>query len=203
MSELFAISQKTWPEEVFVEPSRLETGIWGNPEGDIQAAYCADTFPKIRTFTHDGQLFTNCGGCAEESMGCYPLIPESDYNGPEPRQYTYESKASIYHGQKFRLGPKVKFTVRARSLDEWTNLLCRRYAHGGYFAAGKTYRDVLVQFLERERTPEAERTAIEAELARTDLPETQTEMLERLRIAARDRHTRGKPTELQLTLTGV
>ena len=40
---------------------RFSSGLWRVPEGDIAAAYCADTFPKIKVFTHEGRLFTNCG----------------------------------------------------------------------------------------------------------------------------------------------
>lgn len=54
-------------------------------EGDISAAYCADTFPKIKVFTREGRLFTNCG-CnylkyfAAEVNSC-PLIPPDEYRG--------------------------------------------------------------------------------------------------------------------------
>jgi hypothetical protein len=52
MNELALVTEaKQWPEEIFVEPWRLATGIWGEREGDIAAAYCADTFPKIKTFS--------------------------------------------------------------------------------------------------------------------------------------------------------
>src|SRR4051812_37078364 len=58
---------KQWPDEIFVEPSRLATGIWGEREGDIAAAYCADTFPKIKTFSHEGQLYVNTGTATKTS----------------------------------------------------------------------------------------------------------------------------------------
>ncbi len=180
MSELIKAAQRAWPAEILVEPARLEMPIWGRSEGDICAAYCADKFPKVKTFLHDGQLFTNCGGLAEESMQCYPLIPETDYQGPEPRQYSYEGRAVTYKGRSFKLGPQVKFTVRPRTLEEWTDLLRRQYAHGGYFASGKTYHEVLHYFLESWRTSEEEKKAIHVELTQPNPPLTQKEMLGRL-----------------------
>jgi len=201
MKQLLAIANRTWPEEIFVEPCRLEMGIWGNREGDIAAAYSADKFPKIKTFVHDGQLFTNCGGCAEESMGCYPLIPESDYRGPEPRQYTYEGRTVTYRGGKFKLGPKVKFTVRERTVEEWTDLLRRQYAHGGYFAAGKTYKRVLRNFRQETRrvTSRNEVIAIELELRTNDQPHTQTEMLARLAKSYVTSTSHGSQMELRFS----
>jgi len=50
------------PESIVTNWQRFSTGLWRVPKGDIQAAYCADTFPKIKVFMHDGHLFTNCGG---------------------------------------------------------------------------------------------------------------------------------------------
>ena len=58
---------------------RFSDGLWRVPEGDIAAAYCADTFPKIKVFTHEGRLFTNCGcnysHAFETEVNCYPLVP--------------------------------------------------------------------------------------------------------------------------------
>jgi hypothetical protein len=56
---------------------RFSSGLWRVPEGDIAAAYCADTFPKIRVFTHEGRSFTNCGCTYSKyfaaEVNCYPL----------------------------------------------------------------------------------------------------------------------------------
>jgi len=41
---------------------RFSSGLWRVPEGDISAAYSAESFPKIKVFTHEGKLFTNGGG---------------------------------------------------------------------------------------------------------------------------------------------
>jgi hypothetical protein len=125
MNELFADSPSPWPEKIIVEPSRLAWGIWGEPEGDINAAYCADTLPKIRTFRHEGQLFTNMGG-SEDSADCYPLLPAAGGNSAEPRPYSYEGNEVVFQGKKYRLGHKVKFVARERTLEEGVSLLQRQ-----------------------------------------------------------------------------
>ena len=203
MNQQLAGRQKQWAEEIFVDPSRLAMGIRGETAGDIQAAYCADTFPKIRTFVHDGHLFTNCGGRVEQAMDCYPLIPEAVYQGPEPKEFTYEGRAVVYRGQHFKLGAQVTFRVRERSLEEWTNLLRREYGHGGQFAAGKAYGEVLLDFMEFSGTSDGQRLAIQSELARADLEKTQEEMLERLSREDPSAHPTTDDTNSQLTLPGL
>ena len=135
MNELpIDLQSRAWPEEIIVEQVRLSIGLWGETKGDIAAAYCADTFPKIKAFLHEGQLFTNTGACDRaglEWVNGYPLIPESDYCGPEPRQYTYEGRAARYKGRSYRLGPKVMFICRERTVEEWVDLIRRQYAYGG------------------------------------------------------------------------
>jgi hypothetical protein len=200
MNDLLKAPQRSWPSEITVEPSRLAMGIWGESEGDISAAYCADTFPKIKTFVHDGQLFANLGGLAEESIGGYPLVPEQDYSGPEPRQYTYEGRTAIFKGVQYKLGPKVIFAVRERTIEEWTDLHRRMYADGGYFAAGKTYRQVLLDFREKARVSETKLAAIDAELALANLPSTQQEMLARLHVLSTSPITQLEGSQMELVL---
>ena|SRR5579863_3521433 len=197
------VAKREWSKEIVVEASRLSMGLWGDKEGDIQAAYCADTFPtKIKTFAHGGHLFTNCGGCIEDAMNCHPLIPAAVYAGPQPRPHTYEGQEAVHKGQAVRLGPQVKFIARDRSPDEWANLLRRQYAHGGYFAAGKTYGEVLEYFAQQSRVSENRKIAIQKELAHPDLPKSQTEMLERL--AKEKSPLQINKTDLdQLTLPGL
>jgi hypothetical protein len=170
---------RAWPEEIIVEPTRLSVGLWGESEGDIAAAYCADTLPKAKIFIHEGQLFTNAGqsvGTVQESVDGYPLIPAKEYRGPEPRPYTYEGKPARYKGQDFRLGRKVLFVCRERTAEEWADLLRRQYAYGGYFARG-TYAEMLAEFRESSFLSANKRAAIEAESNRADMPTTQEEML--------------------------
>lgn len=77
-----------WPEKVVTGWRRFSSGLWRVPEGDIQAAYCADTFPKVKIFTHQGSAFTNCGGHfsgpAAAGTDCYPLIMANRYRDPDP-----------------------------------------------------------------------------------------------------------------------
>lgn len=189
METLLTNPERQWPQEILVEPSRLASGIWGEPEGDIADAYCADRFPKVKTFVHDGQLYVNTGtatatSTGEEGTNGYPLIPAEHYTGPEPRRYTYEGRAVEYKRRNYRLGPRIVFASRTRTVEEWTDLLRRQYAHGGYFASGKTYKRVLRNFrAEDRRMPGNERIAIERELRMEDQPSTQKEMLSRLETA--------------------
>ena len=177
--ETGSTKERSWPREILIEPCRLACGLWGYKEGDIRVAYCADTFPKIKTFLHEGQLFTNCGGTSE-SMDCYPLISAEYYMGPERIPYSYEGSLVTWNHRACRLGPKVAFTIRERTVEEETDLLRRQYAHGGYFAAGKTYRQLLLEFQRRDNVSENLVAAINAELARAKLPTTQQEMLAQL-----------------------
>lgn len=172
-----------WPEEISVEPSRLSIGLWGETEGDIASAYCAHTFPKIRCFTHEAHLFTNTGrtcGFGKDSVDAYPLILEEDYKGPESKPYSYEGERVRYKGRNFRLGARVRFIARERSVAEWVDLMRRQYAYGGYFASGKTYAELLAEFGEEASISTNQRAAIDTEAARADLPQTQEEMLKQL-----------------------
>src|SRR5437867_1984498 len=102
-----------WPDFVTVNWRRLSSGLWRVPEGDIHATYSAESFPQVAVFTHEGRLFTSCGvhyhGPVHAEADSYPLIPQDEYRGPEPRQYTYEGREAVYRSQVFRLGPKGVF----------------------------------------------------------------------------------------------
>jgi hypothetical protein len=160
---------------------RFSSGLWRVPEGDISAAYCADTFPKVKVFTHEGRLYTNCGSCFSRwlraQVDAYPLIRSEDHNGPEPRQFTYEGREAKYGGRVFRLGPKVVFVASDPSVEEWRRLARVLYADGGMFASECTYE----QFLNERFDPESVngRTARQKEIAEWNegrMPETQEEM---------------------------
>ena len=196
---LQSCAPQEWPTEIIVEPSRLAVGIWGDNEGDINAAYCADTFPKIKVFLHQGQRYTNSGGTNDCAI-CFPLIPSEEYKGPPQKPYSYEGRTAVYENQSFTLGPKIKFVARARTLQEEVSLLQRQYAYGGLFAAGKTYREMLLEFLEDEEISQGLTVAIEAELARETLPATQSEMLQQLGKLTDNMD--GNPSVSQTTLPG-
>jgi len=169
------------PDRIVTGWRRFSSGLWRVPEGDIQAAYCADIFPKVKVFMHEGRLFANCGGhfsgpiCA--AADCYPLIPANEYHGPEPKQYTYEGREAAYQGQVFKLGRKVVFEANDPTVDQWTRLLRVLYADGGYFASGVTYLEFLDQRLSIES--ENQKAAHLKELAECgsgSMPRTQAEM---------------------------
>ena len=169
------------PSRIVTHWRRFSSGLWRVPEGDIQAAYCADTFPKVKVFTHEGRLFTNCGGHfsgpIRAAMDCHPLIPADEYHGPEPRRYSHEGREAIYQGGVFKLGPKIIFEASDPTVVEWRHLFRVLYADGGLFASGVTY----LEFLDQRLSPKSdnERAAHFKELAECGtgrMPRTQGEM---------------------------
>jgi len=144
---LIQSEQYVWPEKVVTDWRRFSSGLWRVAEGDISAAYCAETFPKIKVFTHEGRLFTNCGGHfsgpVPAGADCYPLIPVAEYAGPEPRRYTYEGREACYRNEVVRLGPKVAFLASDATLEEWRAVLRAMYADGGWFARQANYGSFL------------------------------------------------------------
>src|SRR5438309_3223262 len=58
---LISATTSAWPDSVTVNWRRLSHGLRRVPEGDIHAAYSAESFPRIAVFSHEGRLFTNCG----------------------------------------------------------------------------------------------------------------------------------------------
>ena len=169
------------PERIVTDWRRFSSGLWRVPEGDIQAAYCADIFPKVKVFMHEGRLFTNCGGHfsgpISAAADCYPLIPADEYRGPEPARYTYEGREAAYQGEVFKLGRKTVFAASDPSIEEWRPLLRVLYADGGYFAHGVTYLEFLTDRISPKSENEKAAHAKElAECGRGSMPRTQAEM---------------------------
>ena len=191
------------PSRIVTHWRRFSSGLWRVPEGDIQAAYCADTFPKVKVFTHEGRLFTNCGGHfsgpIRAAMDCHPLIPADEYHGPEPRRYSHEGREAIYQGGVFKLGPKIIFEASDPTVVEWRHLFRVLYADGGMFAHGVTYLDFLDQRLSPKS--ENERAAHFKELAGCGsgtMPRTQAEMRQ---LLDGDEATSARATTEQLDFT--
>lgn len=169
------------PSRIVVLWRRFSSGLWRVPEGDIAAAYCADTFPKIKVFTHEGRWFTNCGchhakffDCAAD---CYPLIPVAEYHGVDSAPYSYEGREAAHRGQVFRLGVKVMFAASSPTLAESRHLLRVMYADGGWFASGCTYTEFLAnRYDPQSDTGRAARLKELAECGATVMPQTQEEM---------------------------
>jgi hypothetical protein len=169
------------PSHIITHWRRFSSGLWRVPEGDIQAAYRADTFPKIKVVTHEGHWLTNCGGHfsgpIRAATDCYPLIPAGEYHGPEPRRYSYEGHEAIFQGVVFKLGPRIVFEASDPTVAEWRHLFRVLYADGGLFASGVTY----LEFLDQRLSPKSdnERPAHFKELAECGsgrMPRTQAEM---------------------------
>ena len=174
--------------KIVVDWKRLEMPLWRQKEGDINAAYCADTLPKIRTFVHERRLYTNCGGhgcCFSTVATCYPVIPAAEYTGPEVKQkYSHESEAVKYKGKDYRLGPKIEFVAGDPTPAEAQRHLRVIYADGGHFVHNKTYAEYLADCQNSTRPiRESWRNAFAAELALCQthrMPVTQAEMLAHL-----------------------
>src|SRR4051812_11649229 len=99
------------PARIITHWKRFACGLWRLPRGDIAVAYCADIFPKLKVFTHEGRLFTSAGNCftgvVQTTSCCYALITPHEYTGPQSVRYSYEGKEGQYSGRKWRLGPKI------------------------------------------------------------------------------------------------
>jgi hypothetical protein len=131
------------PDNIVTHWRRFSSGLWRVPEGDISAAYSAESFPKIKVFTHEDKLFTNGGGHFSGPVAagadCNLLIPANEYRGPEPRRFTYEGREACFRGEVFKLGPKVVFVATDATVEEWRQLSRIMYADGGWFARHSTY----------------------------------------------------------------
>ena len=175
------------PSRVTVDWRRFSSGLWRVPEGDIQAAYCADTLSNVKVFRHEGRLLANCGahfsGPVRAEADFYPLIPSVEYQGPDSLRYSCEGSEVSYQREAFRLGPKVVFKASDPDVDTWRRLFRVLYADGGKFAHGVTY----LEFLEQRLSPKSqnERVAHREELAQcglTPMPRTQSEMRQLLEV---------------------
>ena len=174
------------PKRIIADWRRFACGLWRLPEGDISAAYCADTFPRLKTFVHEGRLYTNCGSLFSTVMHsfvtAYPLIPSDEYDGPEKVQYSYEGEEGIYKMERWRLGPKVIFESSDPTIEEWVTILRVLYADGGMFARGATYRGFLTERHRPKSRNEHEAHAAELALCEVvEMPTTQEEMKNFLR----------------------
>jgi hypothetical protein len=184
-SLLTASANAVLPERIVTNWRRFSSGLWRVPEGDISAAYSAEIFSKVRVFTHEVRVFTNCGGCfcgsIHAEMNCYRLIPMDEYRGPDPRQYTYEGREAAYKGQVFRLGPKVDFIASDPSIEEWRHLIRVLYADGGMFASRCAYLEFLDQrFSPKSPNGQTARFKELAECGAGTMPRTQEEMCQLL-----------------------
>jgi hypothetical protein len=181
---------------------RFSSGLWRVPEGDIAAAYCADTFPKIRVFTHEGRLFSNCGCHFSKwfhaEADCYPLIAADEYRGAESVPYSYEGREAAYKGKVFKLGAKAVFAASELTLEEWRHLMRVLYADGGYFASRCTYGEFLASRFDPSSANGREARLKElAECGARPMPRTQEEMR---RLLACESDPTTQPRQIDLAL---
>jgi hypothetical protein len=178
---------------------RFSSGLWRVPPGDIAEAYCADTFPKIKVFTHEGRQFTNCGNgyskliCSE--VNGYPLIPADEYSDATVVPYSYQGRAVVHQRKTFRLGARVQFISSDPTVDEWRHLLRVIFADGGLFASGCSYQDFLVNRCKPETVNGQEAWFKEvAECGGGRMPRTKDEM--RTWLEAKQRSIPARQLEL-------
>jgi hypothetical protein len=132
------------PVRIVTPWQRFSCGLWRVPQGDISAAYSADTMPRVKVFTHEGRLYTNGGGHGKWVLAeadAYPLIHPDEFQGPESAPYSYEGRMVTHKGKSYRLGPKTVFATSDPTVEEWRHLCRVLYADGGYFASGCTYTE--------------------------------------------------------------
>jgi hypothetical protein len=190
------------PARIITHWRRFSNGLWRVPEGDIAAAYCADTFPKIKVFTHDGRLFTNCG-CnyskyVAAEINSHPLVPPDEYHGAENVPYSYEGREAAYKGRAFKLGAKVVFVASDPTFSEWRHLCRVLYADGGYFASGCTYTEFVGNRFDPESANGREARFKElAECGAPPMPRTQDEMR---RLLAGDSAPANQPQQIDFAL---
>lgn len=172
------------------------------PKGDIAAAYCADTFPNIKAFTHEGRLFTNCGCHFSKwfhvQADCYPLIAADEYRGAENVPYSYQGREAAYRGKVFKLDAKIIFAASEPTVEEWRRLMRVLYADGGYFAARCTYGEFLANRFEPQlENGHAARFKELAECGARAMPRTQEEMR---RLLERESDPTTQPQQIDLML---
>jgi hypothetical protein len=193
---------KTQPPRIVTHWRRFSMGLWRVPEGDIRAAYCGDTFPKIKVFTHEGRLYTN-GGCAfskwlHAEVDGYPLIIANEYRGAESVPYSYEGREVAYRGRVFRLGAKIIFVASDPTIEEWRQSARVLYGEGGHFAADCTYTEFLGnRFDPKSENGRAARFKELAECGAHPMPRTQDEML---RLLAQETGFTNKPQQIDFAL---
>jgi hypothetical protein len=159
---------------------RFSCVLWRVGEGDISAAYSADTMPRVKVFSHESRLYTNGGGHSKwllAEVNAYPLIHPDEYHGPDNAPYSYEGKTVTFKGKTYRLGPKTVFVASDPTVDEWRHLCRVLYADGGYFASGCTYTEFIGNRFDPESVNGREARFKElAECGSKAMPRTQEEM---------------------------
>lgn len=174
---------------VTVEPSRLQSGLWGYTEGDIYASYSGDTYgmaQKIRgAFKHSAVphvAMSTASNYRQMEAKAYPLVHASyaddimaEYRASGLSDY-YTGKAVRYQRNDCIFGlPKI-FQQRRYTADELIDLTRRMYAYGGMFASEAGTYDAFVLGQIKKMTLGSYRKALLAEAEQSGLPQTQVAM---------------------------
>lgn len=170
---------------VIVDPARLQSGLWGYPEGDIARAYSADTYGssgKVREpFRHEGILYVtmalSSGGLEHAEAMAYPVMPEMMDQPQEPSDRGYAGRKVKLRNQACVFGHPVVFRQRPLDASEIIDLTRRMFAYGGWFASrAGTYERFIMEMLERAKLAMT-REVLLAELAGSKtLPQSQADM---------------------------
>ena len=135
---------------------RLACGLWRVPQGDIAAAYSAHCLPNVRTFVHDGTLFTTTAlvhrFALRTEARCHPLVLPDRYDGPPRGERGYEGMEVLHRKVPFRLGPETVFVSSDPTAMEWRHHLRAVYADAGRRVEPPCYRDFL-DALETDERP--------------------------------------------------
>lgn len=195
---------------VLVERHRLNSGLWGYPQGDISASYSADRFAEgapIRTpFVHGAFNFVSMGGGFSGFDVCeataYPLLPVARGGKlpPEPdpeAQWGYAGRAAKHLGVQYVFGEASVFRGRPMTETQVLDRTRRMYGYGGLFAAeAGTYNRLVEDFINRA-SDETTREFLRAELDRNDLPQSREAMREWIETNV-GKSEQGNPDQLTL-----
>jgi hypothetical protein len=147
--------------DIVTDWRRFESGLWGYEEGDIYASYDpekldGDKLKRKRiskTFQHDGGVWV-CGGLAfigwNTTAWASKLLPATAETKPYVTEFSHEGMIVEWKRGVYILGPRMVFVASEMTVDEVIEMCRRMYAHGGQFAARKTYRQMLADFKEDE-----------------------------------------------------
>lgn len=153
MPALHAAKLRVFPERIVADWRRFAIGLWRLPKGDISDAYCADIFPRLRTFSQSGDIYANLGAAFSQSpvhavVSAYPLMRAEESQRLAPMPYSYQGREGTFKGETFWLGPRVLFESSEPTTLEWRPILRAMYADCGR-ANQRSYAEFLATLSEK------------------------------------------------------
>jgi len=194
-----AMKLPRFKERIVTGWQRFSSGLWRLPKGDIYDAYCADQFPKLKTFVEGGHLLTTMGMAlltGAEEASCHVLLPEGSIEVPT-KPYSHEGRIGKFKGKSLILGPKITFVSEDAPVSDWQKILRAQYAHGGYFACQPNYSEFLLS-LEDHKKMTNEIAAIKSEQVGELLKLSKVEMEKLLDSALAKTETAGLATAMSV-----